>query len=70
MNRIITIASHRTHRGFETEVTDNNGGVTSKRNIRCPYDLGRDCTPDCAACDIIGDRANCLRGSFDFGQIS
>ena len=65
--RELNIFQNSTSRHF----TNNEEDIKS---IQCAYISNRECTPDCASCEINQEdtikTATCLRGSFTFGEIT
>ncbi len=60
----VKVKDMKTHRAFVI-TTKNNDGSETRKNIKCAY-VPRDCSPDCAACELGGSflQATCLRGDF------
>ena len=60
--RKVVITDIVTHRYF-SEILNN----VKKRSIKCAFNLDRDCSPDCASCDIGGSMSVvfCVRNGLD-----
>jgi hypothetical protein len=58
-------------RSFEIRHKDESG-TEYKKDVECAYHRSRkNCSPDCAACELTGSflKAVCLRGDFTIGVI-
>lgn len=62
MSSKMKIASINTHRYFKKEVDDS---VAAIRSIKCAFNLDRDCSPECAACEQRGANIACVRNGVD-----
>ena len=57
----------------DIKIADGTGckrfeNIDTRSSIMCPYQE-RECRPDCAACAISSNKADCNRGNFVIGKI-